>query len=259
MGVLNVTPDSFSDGGRFFDIRSACRRAAQIENQGADILDIGGESSRPGALSIGVDEELSRILPVIRRIRGKIRIPISVDTNKPEVAEQCLKDGASLINDITGLRGNGKMAQVCSRYESGIIIMHMKGSPRTMQKKPAYDDLIDDISAYLKRSVCFALRAGIREDSIILDPGIGFGKTVWHNLSIINSLRCFKKIGYPIAVGISRKSFLGNITGFDVCQRAIPNAAANAIAAYQGADIIRAHDIKESAAVLKIAYAIRKS
>ncbi|MFA5068517.1 MAG: dihydropteroate synthase [Candidatus Omnitrophota bacterium] len=257
MGVLNITPDSFSDGGRFFDAKSACRRAWQIARQGADILDIGGESSRPGSLPVGVDEELSRVLPVIRRVKDRIRIPISVDTSKPEVAESCLREGALIINNITGLRGDSSMARICARYEAGVIIMHMKGCPRTMQERPLYADLLGSISAYLKRSAVYACSAGVRKDSIILDPGIGFGKTLAHNLSIIDNLCYFKKIGYPLAVGVSRKSFLGDITGFSVDRRSIPTAAANAIAVYRGADIIRSHDIKESMAALKIGYAIR--
>ena len=259
MGVLNVTPDSFSDGGKYFNIRSACSRALEIEREGADILDIGGESTRPGSLPVSLDDELSRIIPVIRKLKNKLKIPISVDTNKYEVANQSIREGACIINDVSGLHGDRRLAGLCAEYSTGIIIMHMKGQPRTMQKRPFYDNLLNNIKDYLKEGITTALSAGIRKESIVIDPGVGFGKTVKHNLSVIKNIDYFKQTGYPLLIGISRKSFLGHITGLDTQERLIPTIAANALAVYFGADIIRVHDVKESIAALKIAHSIKES
>ena len=259
MGVLNVTPDSFSDGGKYFNIRSACSRALEIEREGADILDIGGESTRPGSLPVSLDDELSRIIPVIRRLKNKLKIPISVDTNKYEVANQSIREGACIINDVSGLHGDRRLAGLCAEYSTGIIIMHMKGQPRTMQKRPFYDNLLNNIKDYLKEGITTALSAGIRKESIVIDPGVGFGKTVKHNLSIIKNIDYFKQTGYPLLIGVSRKSFLGRITALDTNERLIPTIAANILAVYYGADIIRVHDVKESIAALKIAHSIKES
>ena len=259
MGVLNVTPDSFSDGGKYFNIKSACSRALEIEKEGADILDIGGESTRPGSLPVSLNDELSRVIPVIRRLKNKLKIPISVDTSKHEVARQSLREGACIINDVSGLHGDRRLAGLCAEYSAGIIIMHMKGCPRTMQKKPSYDNLLNGITDYLKQGIAIALAAGVRKESIVIDPGIGFGKTVKNNLSIIKNIDYFKQTGYPLLIGVSRKYFLGSITGLDTDERLIPTISANILAAYYGADIIRVHDVKESIAALKVAHAIKES
>jgi dihydropteroate synthase len=259
MGVLNITPDSFSDGGKYFNIESACKRALEIERQGADIIDIGGESTRPGSLPTSLDDELQRVVTVIRRLKGKVRIPISIDTNKYEVARQSLEHGASIINDISGLHGDKRLADLCAEYSAGVIIMHMRGKPRTMQKRPVYSRLLKEIADYLKQGIATALSAGVKKERIIIDPGIGFGKSLKHNLLIIKNVNYFNKMGYPVMLGISRKSFLGRITGLDVDERMIPTVAANALAIYCGADIIRVHDIKESILSLKTAFSLRKA
>jgi dihydropteroate synthase len=259
MGVLNITPDSFSDSGKYLDIKSAYNRAMQIEKEGADILDIGGESTRPGSLPVSIDNELSRIMPVMERLKGKLKIPISIDTNKYEVAAQVLKQGACIINDISGLHGDKRLASLCAEYSAGIVVMHMRGKPRTMQKRPFYSNLLEDIVEYLQEGTATALSAGVRKESIIIDPGIGFGKTLRHNLLIIKNIDYLRQAGYPLLIGVSRKSFLGRITGLDTGQRLAPSLAANAIAVYCGANIIRVHDIKESIAALKTADFIKKS
>jgi dihydropteroate synthase len=258
MGVLNVTADSFSDGGDYLDTDKACRRALEIARQGADILDIGGESTRPGSMPVSAKDELDRVIPVIRKIKNKIKIPISIDTTKYQVASAALKEGASILNDISGLHQDKDLAGLCAEYSAAVVIMHIKGSPKTMQKRPCYDNLMDDIISYLKTGIRTALSSGIKRENIIIDPGIGFGKTLRHNLSIIKNIQVFKKIGFPVMIGLSRKSFLGQITRLGIRDRALPSALANALAVYNGADIIRVHDIKESVLALKIAEAVKK-
>ena len=259
MGVVNVTPDSFSDGGEYVTREAAYRRALQIQGQGADIIDIGGESTRPGAQEVGVKEEIKRVIPVLKRFIKKAKVPVSIDTRKPEVAEQALKMGASIINDITGLLQNERMAGVISSHKAAVVIMHIKGAPRTMQNAPRYKDLLSEIKNTLKRSVEVAKKAGIKKDSIIIDPGIGFGKTVNHNLRIINSIGRFKELGLPVMVGLSRKSFMGKVLKLDVEDRIIPTIACNAIAIKNGADIIRVHDVKEAIWARDMVYEINNS
>ncbi|MDD5174004.1 MAG: dihydropteroate synthase [Candidatus Omnitrophica bacterium] len=253
MGVLNVTPDSFYDKGRFFDLKKAVKRALDIEREGADIIDVGGESTRPGASDVGVDEELKRVVPVIRAISKRIKAAISVDTRKSEVAEAALKAGASIVNDVSALRDDPCMAGVVAKYRAGIILMHMKGSPRDMQIDPIYIDVVKDIIKSLKVSINLAKRAGIKDDKIIIDPGIGFGKTVGHNLEILRTLECFKKIGYPLCIGTSRKSFIGKILGSkDPEDRLAGSLATAVIAAVNGANIIRVHDVRLTRQALRI-------
>lgn len=246
MGVLNITPDSFSDGGEYFTCEAAYQRALQIQKQGADIIDIGGESTRPGAQTVSVKEEIERVIPVLKKLIKRLRIPISIDTRKPEVAEQALRIGASIVNDITGLLQNERMAVVISSYKAAVVVMHIKGTPRTMQKAPRYKNLLSEIKNRLKKGIEIATKAGIDKKSIIIDPGIGFGKTVKHNLKIINNIDKFKELGFPILVGLSRKSFIGKILNLDIKDRLIPTVACNAIAIKNGADIIRVHDVKEA-------------
>lgn len=257
MGVLNVTPDSFSDGGQFLNCDTACKRALQMEKEGADIIDIGGESTRPGSLSVCVKDEIARTIPVIIKLKNKLKIPISVDTTKYEVALAALKEGVSIINDISGLNNDKRLALLCAEYSAGLVIMHIKGRPRTMQKNPVYKDLLKDISAYIRIGIRVAESAGVKRENIVIDPGIGFGKSLGHNLEIIKNIDYFKKIGFPLMIGLSRKSFIGRLSGLKVEERLVPTIAANAIAVYNGADIIRVHDVKEAVTAAEIAYSIR--
>ena len=257
MGVLNVTPDSFFDGGQFLRPSAACKRALQMEKEGADIIDIGAESTRPGSLSVSVDDEISRVMPVISKLKGAIKIPISVDTTKYEVASAVLKEGVSIINDISGLSNDKRLATLCAEYSAGLVIMHIKGKPRTMQKNPVYKNLLSEISKHIRESIKIARDAGVKKESIIIDPGIGFGKRLKHNLEIIRNIGYFKKIGFPLMMGLSRKSFIGTLSALGVEDRLAPTIAVNAIAAYNGADILRVHDVKEAVAAVKIACSIR--
>ncbi len=258
MGVLNVTPDSFSDGGEFLNRDAACDKALLMGREGADIIDIGGESTRPGAKGVSVREELGRVIPVLKKLKPKLKVPVSVDTTKYEVALEALKHGASIINDISGLRNDTRIASLCAKYSAGIVIMHIKGKPRTMQKNPSYKNLLREISRYIKKGTDIAGAAGVRKESIIIDPGIGFGKKLKHNIEIIRGIDYFKKAGYPVLIGLSRKSFIGELTGLEAKERLMPTLAANAIAIYNGADIIRVHDIRESVAAARTAEAIRE-
>lgn len=254
MGVLNITPDSFSDGGKFLDAQQAISHAQQMVADGADIIDIGGESSRPGSDPVSEAEELRRVLPVITALAPTINIPISIDTYKPAVAQQALQAGASLVNDISGL-SNAEMAGVVADYGAPIIVMHMLGTPKTMQENPEYQDVVKEIKGFFVEQIKVADKAGITD--VILDPGIGFGKTTEHNLQILHRLKEFQHLGKPLLVGPSRKSFIGNITGLPVEDRLEGTLAAAVIAAYNGANIIRVHDVKECKRALQITDAIR--
>ncbi len=256
MGILNLTPDSFSDGGLYYDKKTAFLRARQIEEDGADILDIGGESTRPGSESVKLEDEIDRVIPLIRKLKKTIRIPISIDTSKSEVARLALEYGASMVNDVTGLRGDSSMASVAARYKAPVVIMHMKGLPRTMQVNPKYRNLIPEIISNLKEGIRIARSAGIDKDKIIIDPGIGFGKRTRHNLQILDRLSEFKKLGYALLIGTSRKSFIGNILDLPVDMRLMGTAATVAVAIYNGADIIRVHDVKEMVQVARMVDAI---
>lgn len=256
MGILNVTPDSFSDGGQFMSEESAVSQALNMSRDGADIIDVGGESTRPGAMHVKADEEIKRVVPVIKRLKVLINIPISIDTSKASVAEAALASGASMVNDITGLRGDPGMADVIAKYDVPVVIMHIKGTPRTMQADPYYEDLIGDITGNLVRSIEIAKEAGIDEGKIIVDPGIGFGKTMEHNLRIIKELRRFKVLGLPIMVGLSRKSFIGQVLGSPVNERLIGTTAGLALAISNGANIVRVHDVKEALEVTRMADSI---
>jgi dihydropteroate synthase len=258
MGILNVTPDSFSDGGLFFDKKRAVEHALRMVEEGADIIDIGGESTRPGASMVDEDEELRRVIPVIEAISGKVKVPISIDTYKARVAEEALKAGASMVNDISGLRFDPRMAEVVARYEVPVVIMHIKGTPRDMQKNPTYKALIPEIMDYLREGIEIARQRGVRDDMIIIDPGIGFGKTVEHNLEIIHRLSEFKGFEKPILIGPSRKSFIGRVLNdAPVTERLEGTGASVAIAIFNGADIIRVHDVKEMVRVARVADAIK--
>jgi len=267
MGIVNLTPDSFSGNGLYkFKVQSSkfkvidgvIRFAEKMVSEGADIIDIGGESSRPRAKPIPFKEELERVIPVIKRLIKRIKVPISIDTYKSEVAERALDLGVNIVNDITALRKNEKMAKIISSYKAGLILMHMKGTPLTMQRAPFYKDLIGEIIDYLNRAIEFALSYGIEREKIIVDPGIGFGKTTEHNLEILRRLKEFRVLGYPILVGSSRKSFIGNILNKPAEFRLFGTMAAVAISICKGANIVRVHDIKEISDVVKICDAILK-
>ena len=256
MGIINLTPDSFSGDGLYNSSREDIIEVAQeLVSDGADILDIGGESSRPGAKPVSLKEELSRVIPVIKILAKKIKVPISIDTSKPEVARQALDNGAVIVNDITGLR-NPKMRRVVSGFDSGVVVMHMKGLPATMQQNLRYHSLIDQVMDFFKKSLSMAQEAGIDRDKIILDPGIGFGKSPEDNLRILKHLKEFKVLGRPIMVGVSRKSFIGKVLGAVVDQRLSGTIASCILAAESGAKILRVHDVKQVSQALKVANAI---
>lgn len=250
MGILNITPDSFSDGGRFFDIDIAIQHALEMVELGADIIDIGGESTRPNAASVPVDEELDRVIPVLKRLLGQIKVPISVDTYKSEVARRALEEGAHIINDVWALKADPEMANVLAKHtDVPLVMMHN-------QKGTQYNSMMDDILVSLRESAEIALSAGVRPENIILDPGIGFGKDTDQNLEVMRRLWEFKTLGYPILLGTSRKSTIGNTLGLPITERVEGTAATVAFGISQGVDIVRVHDIKEMVRVVKMTDAI---
>jgi len=253
MGILNITPDSFSDGGEFFTVDRAVERGIQMAEEGADIIDIGAESTRPGAEPIPTDEELQRLLPVLEQLLKKTEVPISVDTYKSKVAEAALKAGAHIINDISGLRFDPSMKDVVARHQAPVIIMHIKGEPRNMQIDPFYEDVMGEISDYLAESIRLAAMAGVKKENIIIDPGIGFGKRLEDNYEIIRRLSELKRLGCPILIGPSRKSFLGKVLNLPPAERLEGTMAAVAIGIQNGADIVRVHDVNAVSRVCRIA------
>ena len=258
MGILNVTPDSFSDGGLFYNTDEAVRHALQLIEYGIDIIDIGGESTRPGAKKISEEEEIQRIIPVVKQIRElSPEIIISIDTTKSMVAQKAIQSGANIINDISGFSFDNKMIDVVRESKVPVIIMHMQGDPSNMQNKPVYDDLIIDISSFFKSKIKLAIDAGIKKEQIILDPGIGFGKTVGDNFQLINQLNEFCKLGFPVMIGPSRKSFIGTTLNLPVDDRLEGTAAAVAVGVMNGARIVRVHDVKEIKRVVTIVEKIR--
>jgi len=259
MGILNVTPDSFYDGGRYIKLEDALKRALEMIEEGADIIDVGGESTRPFSEPASTYEELKRVIPVIEHIRAQTDIPISIDTYKSEVAKEALCAGADIVNDISGFGFDEKMAETVARFNAYAVIMHIKGTPRDMQLNPYYDDVIGEIIEYFKERLNFALSSGIEREKIILDPGIGFGKRVEDNLKIIKELRRFKEFGLPLLIGTSMKSFIGHVTGSDVNERVEGTLASIAISIWNGADIVRVHDVKKAKKVIKLVDAVIKS
>ncbi|MFZ5908209.1 MAG: dihydropteroate synthase [Nitrospirota bacterium] len=258
MGILNITPDSFSDGGQYFDLPSALGRAFQMVADGADIIDIGGESTRPGSEPLPLEEELKRIIPVIEILARDLPVPISIDTYKASVAKRALEAGAAMVNDISGLRFDPEMPSVVSQYGIPVVIMHIRGTPKDMQENPRYTALMPEILAYLRESLAIAATAEIPPDKIIIDPGIGFGKTFEHNLEILHNLPMLSALNKPVLVGPSRKAFIGRILGdAPPGERLEGTAAAVAIAIFNGANIIRVHDVKEMARVAKVADAVK--
>jgi dihydropteroate synthase len=259
MGVLNVTPDSFSDGQRFFEPEAAVEHAFRMEEEGADLIDIGAESTRPGAEPVPLKEELRRILPVLEGLSGSLKVPISIDTYKSEVAEKAIQCGAEIVNDISGLNFDPDLKNLIARYDVAVIIMHMKGNPRNMQQNPQYRDLLGEIRSYFEKGISAAAQAGVSSEKIIVDPGIGFGKTLPHNLEILRGLETFKVLGKPIMVGTSRKSFLGKILNLPVDDRLEGSIAAAAYAVMRGANIVRVHDVAATVRALRTIEAIDKA
>jgi dihydropteroate synthase len=255
MGVINITPDSFSDGGKYYSetalTEKAVADAIQMEHNGADFIDIGGESTRPGSETVPIEEELRRVIPAISELSKKIKIPISIDTYKSEVADQALKNGAEIVNDISGFRFDNKMANITAKYNASCILMHIKGTPKDMQKNPEYDNVVKEVYDYLNESIKIAKNAGIKQ--IITDVGIGFGKSLDHNTTLLKNLSHFQKLGYPILLGASRKSFMNKIFPVEMNERLEGTIAANTIGIMNGANILRVHDIKENLRAVKIA------
>ena len=256
MGILNVTPDSFSDGGVFAGPAAAVEHGLRMAAEGADLIDVGGESTRPGAEAVTVETELSRVIPVIAQLAGALRIPISVDTSKAEVAVQAIEAGASVINDVTALRGDPRMSAVAARSGASVILMHMRGSPRTMQRTPRYHDVVEDVAGFLREAAVRAQQAGIARSRILLDPGLGFGKTVGHNLELLRSLKRLVALGFPIVIGPSRKSFIGTTLDADLEDRLSGTLACVAQAFQCGVAVVRVHEIRPAVHLLKMLEAI---
>ena len=257
MGVLNVTPDSFSDGGHFLDPQAAIAHAFEMERAGADVIDIGGESTRPGSEGVSAEEELWRVLPVLEGLRGKLRIPISIDTSKSQVAEAAISAGAEIVNDVTGLRADPRVADVARRHKLPLILMHMRGEPRTMHQGPFARDVMKDVIDGFNRAVALAQEAGVAKSQIVLDPGLGFGKSHEQNYELIARIPELAAIGFPLLIGASRKSFVGKaLGGASKGERAWGTAATVAAAAFGGAHMVRVHDVAEMVQVARVADAI---
>jgi len=257
MGVLNITPDSFSDAGEFFGTDAAVARGIRIAQEGADIIDVGGESTRPGAEPVSLKEELNRVIPVVEELRARIDVPISIDTSKSEVAAVALDAGASIINDVTAGRGDEKMLPLAAKRKAAIVLMHMQGEPRTMQKNPHYKDVVAEVADFFRQQYARALECGIDPMAIAFDPGIGFGKTLEHNLELLAQLARIRVHERPLVVGVSRKSFLAKLTGSsEINDRVAPAVALTSLLRTRGADVFRVHDVKENVNALRVTEAI---
>lgn len=257
MGILNVTPDSFYDGGRRLEPDKAVADGVELVEAGADILDIGGESTRPGARSVPADEEVERVLPVIRGLRRRVKVPISIDTYKAQVARAALDEGADIVNDISAFRFDAAMVSLVASEKVPVVLMHMQGTPRTMQAEPRYDEVLQEVKGFLAARIQYAVEAGVERETIILDPGIGFGKNLAHNLTLLRGLPALASLEQPLLVGASRKTFIGKILGVEPDERLEGSLAAAVAAVLGGAHIIRAHDVKETRKAVRIAHAIR--
>ena len=257
MGILNRTPDSFSDGGFFLDLETAFNHVKQMVADGSDIIDIGGESTRPGAVPVTLLEEMDRTIPLIEKISQNLNIPISIDTSKHEVAKEAIRAGSAMVNDVTGLKRDPLMAKTIASSDAAVCLMHMRGTPRDMQDNPKYDDLMIEVINSLRESIDIAVGAGISRDKIIVDPGIGFGKTVQHNLTIIKEIARLKVLAAPILIGVSKKAFIGEILDKNVDERLMGSISASLFAASGGANIVRVHDVKEMAEAVRMHDAIQ--
>ncbi|MFC1672022.1 dihydropteroate synthase [Planctomycetota bacterium] len=258
MGILNATNDSFFDGGRYADRSRAVDQGLAMCEDGADIIDVGGESTRPGAEPVEAKDEIEKVVPIVSALAEKIDVPISVDTYKAEVAREAIQAGASIINDISAMRFDEGMAGVAAAAGVPVVIMHMKGTPRSMQDDPSYDDAVREIAAFLAERVRYAEEKGVSRECVIVDPGIGFGKTTEHNLQILRGIKSFRDTGCPVLVGPSRKSFIGNVLELPVAERLEGTAAAVAASVMNGADIVRVHDVKEMVRVVRLTDAIAR-
>ena len=257
MGVINVTPDSFSDGGAFNDAEAAIAHGLRLAGEGAEILDIGGESTRPGSEAVPLDEELRRVIPVIEKLAARTSAALSIDTSKAEVARAALEAGAEIINDVTALRGDEAMVGVAAATGAGVVLMHMRGTPRTMQKDPHYDDAVREVADFLAERLATARAAGVAADRLAIDPGIGFGKTVEHNLQLIAALGTFAELGCPVVLGVSRKSFLATAAGCpEIADRDAPTAALTSLGRELGARIFRVHAVRPNVEALRMTEAI---
>ncbi len=256
MAILNVTPDSFSDGGRYNSKESALAQARKMVSEGAQIIDVGGESTRPGAQPVSLAQEIARVVPVVEALRAAFDVTISVDTSKAEVMRAAVSAGASLVNDVRALREPGAL-EVVAELGVDVCLMHMQGEPRTMQRRPVYKDVVDDVYRFLSERVESCLSAGIRRESIMIDPGFGFGKSLAHNLVLLRELERFKVMGLPLLVGVSRKSMFGDILNRPTAERMVGSVVAATIAAWQGADVLRVHDVAETVDALKVCCAVK--
>jgi dihydropteroate synthase len=255
MGIVNVTPNSFSDGGKFSSTNLAIEHALKLVEEGADILDIGGESTRPNATPVSLQEELDRVIPVIEALSKQVNIPISIDTYKPQVMQAAISAGASMVNDVRALQEGGAL-EVVAKTKVGVCLMHMQGTPQTMQTNPHYNDVVNDVKAFLQARLQASIDAGVGVSRIMLDPGFGFGKTREHNIALLQNLESFADLGQPLLVGLSRKSVLGQMTGNDVDARLYASIAASVLAAQKGAKILRVHDVKATVEALKVVSAV---
>ena len=258
MGIVNITPDSFSDGGRYFDSSRALAHALELVEEGANILDIGGESTRPGAAEVSVQEELDRVIPIIETLAAEVPVPISIDTSKPEVMYQALRSGAGFLNDVRALQEPGAL-ETAAKSDVPVCLMHMQGAPRTMQHNPHYVDVVADVEEFFRQRIAACEQAGIKRERILLDPGFGFGKTLEHNIRLLNELERFRSLDCPLLVGMSRKRMIGTLLG-DVPpdQRLYGSVSAAVVAAMKGAAIIRVHDVRPTVEALKIVTAIQR-
>lgn len=257
MGIVNVTPDSFSDGGMYREPSAAVNHALRLVAEGAEIVDIGGESTRPGAVDVDAGEELARVLPVVEGVARRCGAAISIDTSKAEVAARAIEAGAVIVNDVSACTADARMADVVRRSGAGVVLMHMRGTPRTMQAAPRYDDVVDEVCSYLACRMAELEAAGVAREAIVVDPGIGFGKSLDHNLALLRSLRHIGECGRPVAVGVSRKSFLGALTGRGAGERLAASLAALCACAAGGAHVLRVHDVRESADALSVLTGLR--
>jgi dihydropteroate synthase len=258
MGILNITPDSFSDGGIFFNTQKAIERARQMVNEGAALIDVGGESTRPGAQAVSVQQELDRVIPVIEVLAKEISVPVSIDTSKADVMREAVAAGAGMINDVRALREE-RALQAAVDLDVPVCLMHMQGEPRTMQQRPHYDDVVQEVKNFLLERIAVCESAGISKDKIIIDPGFGFGKTLDHNLSLLKHLTELTKIGLPVLVGVSRKSMIGNILHQQVDNRLFGSIALASLACFCGAAIIRAHDVQATVEAIKVTHAVMQA
>ena len=257
MGILNVTPNSFSDGGRYLDLEQAIKHGQKLAEDGADFIDVGGESTRPGSESVSIEEEIRRVIPVVESLVKKLNVPISIDTCKSDVAEAALQAGAVIVNDISAMTFDAKMASIAAKHQASVVLMHIKGTPKTMQMNPSYKNVTEDVKQFLRERLEAAMNTGIKQ--IIIDPGIGFGKKYEHNIQLLKELKSFTSLGYPLLVGVSKKTFIGAILNLPPSERVEGTAAAVTASILNGANIVRVHDVKEMKRVAMVSDALKSA